>query len=201
MTEGSLPYFNPIDDEFFGERVDNYKKRSTILRSNRKAESTGLDSENVSINQERNDLIFEFFNTLRVMPNQFLREAELYDLGDLIQSAVENSNSNISHLIKNPFYNLLFESIINKVKGDKDDIMEELNEDSQMKNYKKQLFLVESASNEPRGIVWKLLKDNKNIALKEFFLSKIDYLIISTYSVHHNNQVTAYFLFLKRNKN
>ena len=207
MTEGSLPndkisedVFSPIDDQYYLERLDNYKKRSETFRNNKtKVENMTSDSEFISINQERNDLIFEFYNNLRIKPQNFLKEAEKYDLVDLIQSSIDNTyNENISHLIKNPFYNLLFESIINKVNGNKDEIMDELNEDSQIKNYKKKLFVVESTSNEPNKIIWKLLQDNKDIALREILYSKIDYLIIATNSVPYNNQVNSYFLFLKR---
>ena len=210
MTEGTLPNLktetdgneiSPIDDEFFVERLDNYKKRNENFRKNRtNVDSATLNSENVSINQERNDLIFEYFKTLRTTPQKFLKEAEKYNLKDLIQSAIDNYNEKMKHLIKNTFYNLSFDLIINKVKGDKNDIMDELNEDCNFKNYNRQLFIVESISNEPGEIIWELIKENENIALKEFFLSKIDYFIISTYSVPETNQVNAYFLILK-NKN
>ena len=76
--------------------------------------------------------------------------------------------------------------------------MNKLAEESRIRNYNKQLYIVETSGDEPIEAVWILLKENKKIALKEFFGNKIDYLIVSSQLNKTRNKIIAYFLILKK---
>lgn len=160
-----------------------------------------LETENITMNHERNNAIFDFFNELRSNPEKYIEEAKEYKLNEIIQTMIDiNNNKNITHLIKNPFFNLLFESIINKANGNKDDIISALIEEMQIIDFYKQLYIVECQNNDPKEIIWRLIKNYKKIALKEILLAKIDYFIISSNIDKKTNYVKTYFLFLRKKK-
>ena len=206
MYEGLLPEKksstaiasnNQREDIFISERIIN----KNLLPKNTKNQMITLETEYMSKNQERNEFIFDFFNQLRLTPENYLNESKKYKLSELIQTVIDNnSGGNKCHLIKNPFWNIFLEEIVNKENGDKDEIMSKLIEESRFRNFFKQLYIIETNENDPKEAVWFLLKENKKLALKEFFGNKIDYLIISSQLNNEKHNIIVYFLFLRRKK-
>ena len=204
MFEGSLPEKKSSTEEdtknqheviFIPERVMNENK----LKKNYLNQIITLETEFVSKNQERNEFIFDFFNQLRLNPEKFINESKKYELSELIQNVIDNNlHINNCCLIKNPFMYIFLEEVINKTNGNKDEIMNKLTEESRIRNYDKQLYIVKTSENDPKETIWLLLKENKNIALKEFFKKKMDYFVVSSQLNDEKHSIVAYFLILKR---
>ena len=161
-----------------------------------------VESE-ISLVQRRNDEIFDFFNDLRNNPQNYIEEAENYDLKDIISLAKERrcSDNLNTNLIKNPFFNLFLDSEIKKTPYSKEDILINIENNEQLKNYKKYFYVEESSIENPNESVWNLLKNNKDKALDEILFKKIDYFIVSCFFEPEKKIVKTYFLFLKKDFN
>ena len=203
MFDGSLPdkksstkdTNNQREEVYISERIINKKH----FEKNYKHQLITLETEFISKNQERNEYIFDFFNQIRLTPENYLNDSKRYNLYDLFQTVIDNKyQGNKVHLIKNPFLNIFLEETVNVSNGNKNEILNKLAEESRIRNYNKQLYIVETSGDEPIEAVWILLKENKKIALKEFFGNKIDYLIVSSQLNKTRNKIIAYFLILKK---
>ena len=160
------------------------------------------DNNNVSnVEENRNDEIYDFFNDLRANPQNYLNQAQKYDLYDIIAAAKEHVNeNNIDKLIKTSFMSLRFDEFVHKTPFSKSNILKNIENDIIIQKYIKKLYIVESSSDNPIECVWNLLKENRNIALNEILYNNPDYFVISTYYLKDENKIRAYFLFLKKNR-
>ena len=160
------------------------------------------DNNNVSnVEENRNDEIYDFFNDLRANPQNYLNQAQKYDLYDIIAAAKERVNeNNIDKLIKTSFMSLRFDEFVHKTPFSKSKILKNIENDIIIQKYNKKLYIVESSSDNPIECVWNLLKENRNIALNEILYNNPDYFVISTYYLKDENKIRAYFLFLKKNR-
>lgn len=151
--------------------------------------------------QNRNDEIYDFFNDLRANPQNYLNQAQKYDLYDIISAAVERVNNyNINNLIKTSLISLRFDEFVKQTPFSKDKIMNNIENDLLIQKYIKKLYIVESSSDNPIESVWNLIKENKKIALDEILYINPDYFVISTFYLKHKNKIRTYFLFLKKNR-
>ena len=202
MVDGNLP------EQDLNNENKNFEEE-TKLKSNKKYfennyNYNNLKQETVSSecfnDQKRNEDIFDFFNDLRNNPQNYKLEAEKYNLNDIISSAIERrSTESLNNLIKNPFFNLFLDTYIRKTPYSKENILENIENNEQLKIYKKNLYTSESSADNINECVWNLLKDNKDKALDEILYKKIDYFIVSTFYVPDRKVIMAYFLFLKKN--
>ena len=159
-------------------------------------------SECITSDQKRNEEIFDYFNDLRNNPQNYITEAEKYNLKNMILSARDRlASENINYLIKNPFFNLFLDSCVKKTPYSKEDILNNIENYEQLKNYKKTLYFVEAPIERPYESVWNLLTENKDNALDEILFKKIDYFIVSTIFIPDKKIIIAYFLFLKKSFN
>ena len=157
-----------------------------------------IDTEYLNSKQVRDENIFNFFIDLRSNPNKYIEESKQYELNDILSSAYNNKlYLNKIMLIQNPFFTLFLDTYIKKYSDNKENILFDLENNMQLKDYEKSLFYVKSNSNNPKDIVWNLLKENKNIALDEILYKNYDIFIVSSDS--YADGVIAYFLFLKKN--
>ena len=160
------------------------------------------DNNNVSnVEENRNDEIYDFFNDLRANPQNYLNQAQKYDLYDIIAAAKERVNeNNIDKLIKTSFMSLRFDEFVHKTPFSKSKILKNIENDIIIQKYNKKLYIVESSSDNPIECVWNLIKENRDIALNEILYNNPDYFVISTYYLKDENKIRAYFLFLKKNR-
>ena len=157
------------------------------------------NTECISLDQDRSSEIFDFFNELRNFPQRYIEESKKYDLENIILSAeIRQKSGNINILIKNPFFNLFFDTFVQKYPYSKENIMESLNNDKNIDNYKKNLYCSKAPIENPKECIWNLLKENKDIALDEILYKKVDYFIVSNISTLEKKTILAYFLFLKK---
>ena len=194
MIDGNLPEIDFKGE--INELEDGIKLKGQ--KNNKNYEYTD-ESDCISTEQNRNEEIFDFFNDLRNDPQRFLAEAENYNLKDLISSAKERIVSdNMNNLIKNPFFNLFLDTCVKKTPFSKEDILNNIETNEQLKNYKKDLYFVETSLEKPIDSVWYLLSENKDKALDEILFKKMDYLLISTLYIPDKKVLMVYFLFLKK---
>ena len=156
-----------------------------------------LDSEYLNLIQERNNDIFEFFLDLRSNPNNYIEESKNYDLDDIITEAYNNKlYENKRIIIQNISYSLFLDAIIKKFPDSKDSILFELENNKQLKDYEKNLYIVKAAFDDPKDYVYYLLKENKENALNEILYKNNDFLVVSNDSI--SDEIIVYFLFLKK---
>ena len=178
-------------------KLTNYQ--TGITRNSFQKMNSDVSSNNSQI-QELSESILDYLNEIRTEPDNFEKEAEQHGVGDIIQKAINDSNS-CSNLIVNMFFNLLLSSYINNNTIDGEDnkiLLEEINKEEKLKDYNKSLFVVEGDTSNPNEVVWKLIEDNKDIALETFFSSKIESLALCCQKSHNKNKFKAYFLLLSK---
>ena len=172
-----------------GNLPDSYGKGKPILET--------INTETVNINQSRSNNIFDFFNDLRKNPKNYIEESKKYNLDDIITLADNNKlYGNSRMLIQNHFFNLILDTSIQKEKISKENILTELENNTQLKNYEKILYIIKSESENPKDFVWLLLQENKDIALDEILYKNFDFFVVSSTIV--SSEIYAYFLFLKK---
>ena len=183
------------------EEVNNIKEEEKFGENNDFLDNNiNINTDFLTSNQARNDEIYNYFNDLRNSPKNFLEEAKKYDLADFITSAETKKNSeNINTLIQNPFFNLFLDSYVQKYRYSKEEVMNSLEQNVQIKIYQKNLYSSEGSIENPNECIWNLIKENKDIALNEILYKTIDYIIISTISIPNSKKLLAYFLLLKKN--
>ena len=160
------------------------------------------DNNNISNDEEyRNDEIYDFFNDLRANPQNYLNQAQKYDLYDIISAAKDRVNeNNVDKLIKTSFMSIRFDEFVKRTPFSKNKILKNIDDDVIIQKYIKKLYIVESSSDNPIECVWNLIKENRDIALNEILYNNPDYFVISTYYLKDENKIRAYFLFLKKNR-
>ena len=201
MIDGNLPeenlngQNNENEDAFQNNDLENKDNFYNFIQNTE-------ESECITSDQKRNEEIFDYFNDLRKNPQNYLDEAEKYNLKDMILSVRDRLYSeNINNLIKNPFFNLYLDCCVKKTPYSKEDILNNLENHGQLKIYKKSLYFVEAPIERPYESVWNLLTENKDKALDEILFKKIDYFIVSTIFIPDKKIIIAYFLFLKKSFN
>ena len=202
MIDGTLPKMdldgknNDIEEDI---KLKNRKKDSQKNFNNYNINQYTEDSDCISSDQQRNEEIFDFFNDLRNNPQNYLSEAEKYNLADIISSARDRIISeNVNNLIKNPFFNLFLDTYVKKTPFSKEDILNNIDNNEQLKVYKKNLYCIETPFERPNESVWNLLTENKDKALDDILFKKIDYFIVSSMYIPDKKILMVYFLFLKK---
>lgn len=202
MIDGKLPKMdlddknNDIEEDI---KLKNSKKDSQNNFYNYNINQYTEDSDRISSDQQRNEEIFDFFNDLRNNPQNYLNEAEKYNLADIISSARDRIISeNINNLIKNPFFNLFLDTYVKKTPFSKEDILNNIDNNEQLKVYQKNLYCIETPFERPNESVWNLLTENKDKALDDILFKKIDYFIVSSLYIPDKKIFMVYFLFLKK---
>lgn len=177
-----------------GTRYKNSHKQNNITE-----QLVTTNSVLLTQNLERNEIVFDFFNEIRTDPKKYETEAKSHEVFDIFEKYYEKFN-NPNSLIKNPFYNLLLESSIsnNLNKFGIDGLKQAIEKEEQIKDYKKELFVEDAPISEPEESVWNLLSNNKDNAINDFFISKIDYLIISSSPIKNSQKIKVFFLFLRK---
>ena len=157
-----------------------------------------INTEAVNLNQSRSYKIFDFFNNLRKNPINYIEESKKYNLNDIITLADNNKlYSNCRILIQNPFFNLILDTIVQKKIIDKENILSELEDSSQLQNYEKILYIIKSNNDDnPNDFVWLLLQENKDIALNDILFKNFDSFLVSSNGI--SDDIYVYFLFLKK---
>ena len=153
------------------------------------------ERELLSLEQQRADSIFDYFNQIKVNPQNFLEESKAYDLFEELNEYI-NSNER-SLFIKNRFYNSLLELYAKKTPSNDKQIERSINNDLNMNKYEKNFYVVESTLQEPNNSVWILLQKNKKNILNKMLLVNISYLILYISPIENTTNIKVYFLFLQ----
>ena len=189
-----------IKNEKLPEEDNNIKDEKKLYENNDFSDNININTDFLTSNQARNDEIYNYLNDLRNSPKNFSEEAKKYDLADFITSAETKKNSeNINTLIQNPFFNLFLDSYVQKYRYSKEEVMNSLEQNVQIKIYQKNLYSSEGSIENPNECIWNLIKENKDIAVNEILYKKIDYIIISSISIPDSKKILVYFLLLKKN--
>ena len=153
------------------------------------------ERELLSLEQQRADSIFDYFNQIKVNPQNFLEESKAYDLFEELNEYI---NSNERPLfIKNRFYNSLLELYAKKTPSNDKQIERSINNDLNMNKYEKNFYVVESTLQEPNNSVWILLQKNKKNILNKMLMVNISYLILYISPIENTTNIKVYFLFLQ----
>lgn len=178
--------------------------KNTYNFSHNYYQQESIDSDFRNSDQRKSEEIFNYFNDLRMNPQNYLTEGQKHGLQKIISTAAEKAvEGNINNLIKNPYYDLLFDKCVKASPESKEEIlknidkedMSSLNKNFSFKNYEKNLYMILGDGKKQGDCVWNLLKENGDILWKD-----IDYLVITTMTLEDSNNIMCYFLFLSKNK-
>ena len=180
--------------------IDKEKYKADVGQTPNYTKKQSLDSSFISNIHSKCEEIFNYFNEIRTYPEQFIKEAEEFGVKDVINKVIEISK-NCTPLIYEPFYNMTLSNLIqNNIQNGEN--FEKLKENvegfEKMKNFKKFLFVVDGEVLNPKQTVWKLIKNNKDIAFDSFFNQNINYLVISCHEDKDTSSLKCYYLFLTK---
>ena len=155
------------------------------------------DREFLSIDQQKTDAIFDYFNDLRMNPQNFLKIAKQHNLYDLINSYLLAKTSP-KPLKQNRFFNYLLDSYVKRSPDSDDIIFSEMQNEVEISEFDKKFYVTNAPISDLNEAVWNLLSQNKDKALQDIFLIDYEYVIIHSHSIIENNiQAKVYFIFLK----
>ena len=157
------------------------------------------DRDLLSINQQKADSILEYFNQIKLNPENFKEESKEYDIEDIIDKYIQSKDRIL--FIKNRFYNSLLESYVKRTPNSDLEIQKGINNESNINKFDKQFYFVKSTVQDPNESVWILLKEHKKVALNKILLTKISYLSLCVYPIENTSNIKVYFLFLQLKNN
>ena len=138
------------------------KKKSLYNFSQNYYQQDSMDSEFINSDQKKCEDIFNFFNDLRLNPQNYLSEAQKYGLQKIISAAAEKAvEGNVKNLIKNSFYELYLDKCVKASPESKEKILQSMEEEEKLKDYEKKLYMIEGDGQKPGDCVWNLLKNNE----------------------------------------
>ena len=190
---------NEISDDiqnkntFISNINGDLNKKLMILNKNT------TDRDLLSINQQKADSILEYFNQIKLNPENFKEESKEYDVEDIINKYIESKDRIL--FIKNRFYNSLLESYVKRTPNSDLEIQKGINNESNINKFDKQFYFVKSTVQDPNESVWILLKEHKKVALNKILLTKISYLSLCVYPIENTSNIKVYFLFLQLKNN
>ena len=197
MKNGILPSLEKKGEDF--EKENNSDPRILSFNLNPKYNKLeSMDTDFMNSDQQNSEEIFEIFNNIRSNPNNYLNEAQKYNLYNLISSAVERAE-NITALIKNPFFDLFFDKCVKASPKSKEDILKNIEKENLFKDYDKVLYIMEGNKEKMDECVWNLIKSCADNG-EDILAKDIDYLVITTMSLDDKNKFLSYFLFLSKIK-
>ena len=195
----TIPETNPFPVKKEENENENEIKieNENILKN--KEENESLSSNFLSTTQNRNETLFDYFNDVRLFPENYVNEAENHGVLDIIQNA-KNKKEKPSYLIKNPFYNIVLGDILTKNHNNinDDELKNEIENEKQISSFDKDIYIIEANVDNPNEAIWNLLEENKNKNGGEILSEKIDYLIVSNIPIIGTQNFKACFLFLKK---
>ena len=172
---------------------DLLNKKLIILNKNT------TDRDLLSISQQKADSILEYFNQIKVNPENFKEESKEHDVEDLMNKYIGSKNRIL--FIKNRFYNSLLESYVKRTPNSDLEIQKGINNESNINKYDKQFYFVKSTVQDPNESVWILLKEHKKVALNKILLTNISYLSLCVYPIENTPNIKVYFLFIQLKNN
>ena len=195
MKDGVIPSLEDKEEENFKDlKISSYN----INQNDYKQES--IDTNFINADQQKSEEIFLYFNNLRNNPQNYLSEAQKYNLYEIIFSfAQKNKEGNLKNLIKNPFFDLIFDKYVKSSPNSKENILKKLKEEQIFNNYEKNLYIIEGNKAKAEKCVWNLIKIC-NEEGEDILNKNLDYLVISIISLEDNNSFLCYFLFLSKNQ-
>ena len=197
MKDGIIPSLEKKEEEV--ELENNTESKIFSYNLNPKYyKLESMDTDFINSDQQKSEEIFEIFNNIRNNPNNYITEAQKYNLYNIISSAIERAG-NTKILIKNPFFDLFFDKCVKASPKSKEDIIKNIEKENVFKDYEKTLYIMEGNKEKMDECVWNLIKycaDNG----QDILAKDIDYLVITTMALDDVNKFLSYFLFLSKNK-
>ena len=197
MKDGIIPSIEKKEEEM--ELDNNTDARIFSYNLNPKYyKLDSMETEFINSDQKKSEEIFEIFNNIRNNPNNYITEAQKYDLYNIITSAIERAGY-IKSLIKNPFFDLFFDKCVKASPKSKEDILKNIEKENLFKDFEKILYIMDGNKEKMDECVWNLIKycaDNGQDILGK----DIDYLVITTMTLNDDNKFLSYFLFLSKIK-
>ena len=183
----------------YPQKPDLNPKTKILIPDVTEEENESLSSNFLSVSQDRNETLFDYFNEIRFCPENFEKDAKNHGLSDIIENAkIKNDKPTV--LIKNPYFNLFLESYTtqNKLNTNDNEIRKEIENEEKFNEFNKDLYIIEASNQNPTDAVWKLLEENKCKNGGKILIDKIDYLVVSNVPNIGTQKFKAYFLFLKK---
>ena len=183
-------FISNINDKVQNEDL---KKKLMILNKNT------TDRDLLPINQQKADSILDYFNQIKLNPENFKEESIEHDVEDILNEYIDSKDRVL--FIKNRFYNSLLESYVNRTPNSDIEIQKGINNESNINKFDKQFYFVKSTVQDPNESVWILLKEHKKVALNKILLTNISYLSLCVYPIENTPDIKVYFLFLQLKNN
>ena len=173
---------------------NSFSNEDDIINYELSKNKNSTERELLSVEQQRADSIFEYFNKVKLNPKNFVDQAKTYNLLEEFNEYINSKER--TFFIKNRFYNSLLELYVKKNLNYDEEIERSINNDINMNKYEKLFYIVESTIQEPNNSVWKLLQKSKGDILKKILMNNISYLILYISSIENTTNIKVYFLFL-----
>ena len=172
---------------------NSFSNEDDIINYELSKNKNSTERELLSVEQQRADSIFEYFNKVKLNPKNFVDQAKTYNLLEEFNEYINSKER--TFFIKNRFYNSLLELYVKKNLNYDEEIERSINNDINMNKYEKLFYIVESTIQEPNNSVWKLLQKSKGDILKKILMNNISYLILYISSIENTTNIKVYSFF------
>ena len=160
--------------------------------------TNNLEDEVFKINEKYTKKIFDFYNELRLSPEKYIDNAEQKELGDLLREYNKLNDRPLCLIQQDIYFYTLCEILLSiyYTPESPDDTKNKVINNEQFKEKNKKLYYVQCEIENYEDAVWKLLKENENIAIKELLINKPNYCVIAAMPIVDSYEMFVYFLFL-----
>jgi len=157
-----------------------------------------VEDEVYNINSQLSKKIFDFYNEVRLNPENFIDQADEYGLSDLLRKYNKLNDRPFSLIEKDFYLYTLCEILLSiyQTKRPEEDIKNDVLNNLQFKEKNKKLYYVKCEIEKYENAVWNLLKENENNAIEELLINKNDYCVIAAIPILNSYEMYVYFLFL-----
>ena len=157
-----------------------------------------IEDEIFDLNEEKSEKIFQFFNDIRLNPENYINQSNDENISDLLKKA-DKYPYKPNALIKNSgFFYQLREGLLNiysTPKGD-ESLIDEI-ENLCFKDFDiRKRYMVECPIDEEEEAIWNLLKKYENVALDELLTNNVSYCVICALPIKDSYNMKVYFLML-----
>ena len=157
-----------------------------------------IEDEIFDLNEEKSEKIFQFFNDIRLNPENYINQSNDENISDLLKKADKNEYKPNTLIKNNSFFYQMREGLMNIYSTPKSDesLMEDI-ENLCFKDFElKKRYFVECPIDEEEEAIWNLLKKYENVALDELLTNNVSYCVICALPIKDSYNMKVYFLML-----
>lgn len=150
------------------------------------------------ISEEKSPEIFDYLNSMKMAPNDYLEEAKSYGLEHLFQLAIKNPSTQTPFVSNEGYYYMIRELL--STPSDPEDLLLGIKNHFEEKNLSVEVLLSKSDISNIKEAVWNMFLDNKDNQ-KQILTEESEYCVVCSLPIPDSNKMNNYFVLLCKANN